>query len=155
MTNERTELIAAVRDRIQSATDETGVLQASIELIDAFSDDYDWTGYYLLREDGKLHVGPYVGPETPHTVIELNRGICGAAASTGKTITVDDVREDERFLACSVTTRSEIVVPLKDGDRVIGEIDIDSNTPHFFTDEDREMLEAIAEIVVARLIEIS
>ncbi len=150
MTDDRTQLIDNVRIAIASADNEHDVLARSAELIDGYSEHFDWTGFYMLK-DGKLKVGPYVGPETPHTEIEMNQGICGAAASNRKTIIVDDVRKDERFLACSIHTRSEIVVPLMDGDTVLGEIDIDSNEPSYFTREDREMLERIAAVVVERL----
>ena len=82
--------------------------------------------------------------------IELNKGICCAAASQKKSIIVEDVNADPRFLACSLTTRSEIVVPLMDGHTCLGEIDIDSDKPGYFTDEDRQMLEEIAAVVVER-----
>ncbi len=150
MSDPRQELIENVRRAIADKTTETDVLQAAIELIDAFSDGWHWTGFYMDR-NGVLEVGPYVGPETPHTRIEYNSGICGAAASQKQSIVVDDVNADPRFLACSITTRSEIVVPLMDGDNCLGEIDIDSNNPSFFTDDDRTMLEAVATVVVARL----
>lgn len=104
----------------------------------------------MLRH-GVLEVGPYVGPPTKHTRIELNKGICGAAASQKRSLIVDDVNADPRFLACSLTTRSEIVVPLMDGHACLGEIDIDSDKPSHFTDDDRLMLEEIAAEVVIRL----
>lgn len=150
MNQDRAILIEKIKIAIADKTTETEVLQAAIELIDAFSDGFDWSGFYMMR-DGILEVGPYIGPETPHTKIELNSGICGAAASMKKSIVVDDVNADDRFLACSTTTKSEIVVPLMDGDICLGEIDIDSNRPAFFNDDDREMFEAIAEIVVKKL----
>ena len=150
MTDDRAQLIDNIRIAIASATDERDVLARAAELIDAYSEHFDWTGFYMLK-NGKLIVGPYVGPETPHKEIELHQGVCGAAASNRKTIIVDDVRKDERFLACSAFTRSEIVVPLMDGDTVLGEIDIDSNQPSFFTKDDREMLERVAAVVVERL----
>lgn len=153
MEDKRRRLIEDIRKAIKDLTTETEVLRAAIELIDAFSDGYDWTGFYMLR-GGILEVGPYVGPETPHTKIELNSGICGAAATQKKSVVVDDVNADPRFLACSVTTRSEIVVPLMDGDRCLGEIDIDSNQPAFFSEQDRLMLEQVAGVVVNRLKEI-
>lgn len=150
MTDDRTRLIDNLRTAIASETTEDDVLKKAAELIDGYSEHFDWTGFYMLK-DGRLKVGPYVGPETPHTEIELNQGICGAAASSRKSIIVDDVRADDRFLACSISTRSEIVVPLMDGDTVLGEIDIDSNQPSYFTQDDREMLEQIADVVVKRL----
>ncbi|UCD63711.1 MAG: GAF domain-containing protein [Candidatus Zixiibacteriota bacterium] len=149
----RRELIDKVAGAIAGQSTEKSVLRVAAELIDGFSDGFNWTGFYLMRGD-KLEVGPYVGPETPHTVIELDRGICGAAATSKQSIVVDDVKADPRFLACSTSTRSEIVVPLMDGDRCLGEIDIDSNQPSFFTDADREMLEEVAGLVVKRLKEL-
>ena len=150
MDPERQQLVDNIRIAIASVNDKTAVLRTAAELIDQFSDGYNWTGFYMLHGN-HLEVGPYVGPKTEHTKIELNRGICGAAAWAGKTIRVDDVLSDPRFLACSVSTRSEIVVPLTDGGSCLGEIDIDSDLPSFFTTQDQEMLERVAEVVVARL----
>lgn len=150
MDAKRSQLIDDIRNGISGADSSQRVLETAAKLIDDFSGDFNWTGFYMM-DGGVLKVGPYVGPVTEHTVIELNRGICGAAASQKRTVVVDDVRSDPRFLACSIHTRSEIVVPLMDGGKVIGEIDIDSNRPNNFTAEDREMLEAIAVVVVERL----
>ena len=150
MESDREQLVATVKAAVSSVGSETALLQTAVELIDRFSDGYNWTGFYVMRGD-HLEVGPYLGPTTEHTRIELNRGICGAAATQKKTVTVDDVQSDPRFLACSLSTRSEIAVPLMDGDECLGEIDIDSNQPAFFTDQDRTMLEAIAEVIVERL----
>jgi len=154
ISSKRRQLIDKIRTAIASEKTEEGILKAAVRLIDDFSDGYNWTGFYLMR-GGVLEVGPYIGPETPHTRIELNQGICGAAASQKQSIIVNDVNSDPRFLACSVTTRSEIVTPLMDGDNCLGEIDIDSNQPNFFTTKDKEMLEAIAEQIVKRLKEIN
>ncbi len=150
MDDNRRLLIDNVRIAIADCRSEHDVLRAAVRLIDSFSEGYHWTGFYMMRGN-HLEVGPYVGPETSHTRIELNRGICGAAATQKKSLTVDDVRSDPRFLACSVSTRSELVVPLMDGDTCLGEIDLDSDTPSFFTREDQQMLEAVAKVIVARL----
>lgn len=148
--NARRQLVDNIRIAIAQHNNPDGVFKAAVELIDGFSEDFHWTGVYLMKGD-KLEVGPYIGPPTPHTVIPLNQGICGAAASQRQTIIVPDVRSDPRFLACSLTTRSEIVVPLMDGQTVLGEIDIDSNRPGNFTPADREMLELVAREIVQRL----
>lgn len=150
MDSHRHQLVDNIRIAIATKNNQTDILQAAVEVIDAFSEDFNWTGFYMLQ-NGKLVVGPYVGPETPHTVIELNAGICGAAASQKETVIVDNVNDDPRFLACSLSTRSEIVVPLMDGQTVLGEIDIDSNKPGNFSSADREMLEAAAAVIVDRL----
>jgi len=114
--------------------------------------DYTWVGIYLLQGD-ELVLGPYRGKPSPHTRIPLNRGICGAAATEKATIIVDDVNADPRYLACSLETRSEIVVPIMDGDRVLGEIDIDSDAPAAFGAHDRELLEQVAALLAESLSE--
>lgn len=150
MDGERKQLIDNIRIAIESKKSENEVLQTAAELIHSYSKGFDWTGFYLLKGN-VLEVGPYIGPETPHKRIELNAGICGAAASQKKSVVVEDVTGDARFLACSPNTKSEIVVPLMDGDNVIGEIDIDSNQRGFFTDDDRKMFEEVASTIVNKL----
>ncbi|MDZ4722939.1 MAG: GAF domain-containing protein [candidate division Zixibacteria bacterium] len=144
------QLIRDITHTISDKQTETAVLQSAVELLDAYSDTFNWTGFYMMRGN-VLEVGPYIGPVTEHVRIELNKGICGATATQKKSIVVDDVRSDPRFLACSLTTRSEIVVPLMDGDVCLGEIDIDSDKPNAFNDDDKTMLEEVARIIVARL----
>jgi L-methionine (R)-S-oxide reductase len=107
---------------------------------------YTWVGFYFLKE-GKLHVGPYVGKPTPHTVIDLDKGICGAAVSQKETVVVDDVNSDPRYLACSLETKSEIVVPIRVNAEVIGELDIDSDRPAAFKPDDRRLLEQICDLI--------
>ena len=115
---------------------------------------YNWVGFYMLEpgaEPPMLVLGHFQGAMTPHTRIPLNQGICGAAASSGKTVIVDDVRSDPRYLACSVETKSEIVVPVFAGGQVAGELDIDSHFPAAFGFEDRELVEYCAQLVGKRL----
>ncbi|NMC42727.1 MAG: GAF domain-containing protein [candidate division Zixibacteria bacterium] len=127
-------------------------LLESARLIQRLRPHYRWVGFYFLRE-GRLHVGPYVGKPTPHTVIELNRGICGAAVSEARTIIVDDVKADPRYLACSLETKSEIVIPLRVNGEIIGELDIDADRLAAFAENDRRLLEEAAEIIGRRLAE--
>jgi len=96
-------------------------------------------------------LGPFLGKPSPHTRIPLNRGICGAAASQKATIVVDDVNSDPRYLACSLETKSEIVVPIMKGGTVFGEIDIDSDKHAAFTTADRALLESIARTLGEKL----
>src|SRR5215470_2189331 len=115
---------------------------------------YNWVGFYMLDEASKppvLVLGPFQGAMTPHTRIPLHQGICGAAASTGKTVVVDDVSKDPRYLACSIETKSEIVVPIFAKGKVVGELDIDSHFPAAFGGEDRELVEYCAKLVSKRL----
>jgi L-methionine (R)-S-oxide reductase len=111
---------------------------------------YTWVGIYLLAGN-ELVLGPFVGKPSPHARIPLGRGICGAAAVEKQTIVVDDVNADPRYLACSVETRSEIVVPIMHDGDVLGEIDIDSDRPAAFDAEDRALLERVAAALAARL----
>lgn len=141
---EQLETLAAGR------ADRDSFLLEAARLIQGLFPRYGWVGFYFLRE-GKLHVGPYVGKPTPHTVIELNRGICGAAVTEERTIVVDDVNADPRYLACSLETKSEIVIPLRANGVIIGELDIDADRRAAFTDDDRRLLEAAAEIIGRRL----
>jgi GAF domain-containing protein len=113
---------------------------------------YDWVGFYKIEkgdiaEGPVLVLGPYVGAVTPHTRIPLNQGICGAAASSGQTVVVDDVSSDPRYLACSIETKSEIVVPIRVKGEIVGELDIDSHTPAAFTADDRQLVEHCARLV--------
>jgi GAF domain-containing protein len=115
---------------------------------------YNWVGFYMLEpgaDPPMLVLGHYQGAMTPHTRIPLNQGICGAAASSGKTVVVDDVTKDQRYLACSLETKSEIVVPVFVSGKVVGELDIDSHFPAAFSVEDRELVEYCAQLVGKRL----
>jgi GAF domain-containing protein len=111
---------------------------------------YNWVGIYRL-EGGNLVLGPFQGKPTVHTSIPVGKGICGAAAVSMKTEVVPDVKADARYLACSLETSSEIVVPvIKDG-RFWGELDIDSDRPDAFSPDDVEFLEAVARFLAERL----
>jgi GAF domain-containing protein len=98
-----------------------------------------------------LALGAVDGATTPHTRIPLNQGICGAAASSGKTIVVDDVSKDPRYLACSLETKSEIVVPVFVHGKIVGELDIDSHFPAAFTAEDKTLVQHCAALVGLKL----
>jgi len=117
---------------------------------------YNWVGFYMLEKSAGQHpallvLGPFQGAMTPHTRIPLNQGICGAAASTGKTVVVDDVSKDSRYLACSVETKSEIVVPVFVQGKVVGELDIDSFFPAAFSKEDQQLVEFCASLIGKQL----
>jgi L-methionine (R)-S-oxide reductase len=123
------------------------VLQEVVDALHDGFDHYSWVGIYLVEGDD-LVLGPWKGPEsTEHVRIPVGQGICGAAAASGETEIVDDVNADPRYLACFPSTRSEIVVPISFEGRVVGEIDIDSDRPAAFTDEDRAFLEHVSELI--------
>ena len=110
---------------------------------------FSWTGFYMVdpADPDMLVVGPFVGDPTPHVRIPVSQGICGAAVASGETVIVDDVGSDPRYLSCSIETKSEIVVPIYAGGKVVGEIDIDSHDAAAFGSEDRIFLEEAAGIV--------
>ena len=147
---DRKNILTQIESELERAVDAHGALKATVEILDREFDYFSWTGFYLVDND-ELQVGPYVGKSTPHTRIKIGEGICGAAAESKTTIVVDDVHADPRFLACSLETKSEIVVPLLDGQSVLGEIDIDSDTASAFSSEDAEFLEQVAALVVTAL----
>jgi L-methionine (R)-S-oxide reductase len=119
----------------------------AVKVLEEGFEHYSWVGIYLVEGDD-LVLGPWQGPEaTEHVRIPVGQGVCGAAAATGQTEIVDDVNADPRYLSCFPSTRSEIVVPIAQNGRVVGEIDIDSDRPAAFTEEDRRFLERVAELL--------
>ena len=119
------------------------VLQGVVDALERV-EHYSWVGIYLVDGDD-LVLGPWNGPQaTEHVRIPVGQGVCGAAAASGATEVVDDVNADPRYLACFPSTRSEIVVPIFHEGRVVGELDIDSDRPAAFGQEDRATLERIA-----------
>jgi L-methionine (R)-S-oxide reductase len=135
-------------DRIvnrESEADE--VLRKTVEVLHDRFEHYSWVGIYLV-ENGDLVLGPWLGPQaTDHVRIPIGQGVCGAAAASGQTEVVDDVNADNRYLACFPSTRSEIVVPIVYESKVVGEIDIDSDRPAAFGEDDRKLLERVAALI--------
>lgn len=111
--------------------------------------DYNWSGIYRLEGD-TLVLDEYVGAETDHTRIPVGRGVCGTAIAEDKNQVIADVRELSNYLACSTQTRSEIVVLIRDGDKILGQIDIDGHTVGAFDRTDEDFLESLAGILAAR-----
>jgi GAF domain-containing protein len=105
---------------------------------------YSWVGIYLMK-GSELVLDAWSGPQaTEHVKIPLGKGVCGFAAKSGKTEIVADVTKDSRYLQCFANTKSEIVVPILETGKVLGEIDVDSDVPDAFSSVDKEFLEAVA-----------
>lgn len=141
------DLLARLRE-VASAPD--AKLRLPLEVVHILKHNYqhyDWVGIYNLEEDNVLVLGPFLGKPSPHTRIKTDSGVCGAAVREEHTIIVDDVNADPRYLACSLETKSEIVVPIFKNGIVVGEIDIDSHTHAAFTSADRNLLEKVAVIL--------
>jgi L-methionine (R)-S-oxide reductase len=118
------------------------------ELLSSSIDYYNWVGFYFANHETKtLHLGPYVGAETDHTVIPFGRGICGQVAESNANFVVPNVTAQDNYIACSLTVKSEIVVPLFVNGQNIGQIDIDSHVIDPFTEEDERFLEFVNEEV--------
>jgi L-methionine (R)-S-oxide reductase len=125
----------------------TTILQDVVDILYESFEKYSWVGIYLVKGD-VLVLGPWKGKQaTEHTTIPLGMGVCGTAAKTGKTERVDDVSEDRRYLSCFLSTQSEIVVPIKKINVVVGEIDIDSDRPAAFDKNDTVFLEKVADML--------
>src|ERR1700693_3724250 len=138
----------------QAAPTATDLMQGVCKLLHKRMLKYNWFGFYMLEPGTQppvLVLEAFVGAMTPHTRIPLNQGICGAAASSGKTIVVDDVSKDPRYLACSLETKSEIVVPIFVKGEVAGERNMDSHSPAAFGGEDQTLVQYCAEVVGKKL----
>jgi putative methionine-R-sulfoxide reductase with GAF domain len=139
--------LEAVERIINRGGDADDVLRQIVSVLYDRFDHYSWVGIYLV-EDDELVLGPWQGPQaTEHVRIPVGQGVCGAAAATGRTEVIDDVNADPRYLACFPSTRSEIVVPISYEGRVVAEIDIDSDTPAAFGEDDRRFLERVALLI--------
>ena len=144
-----TALVSQIRGAASTAPTLESLQQTVVEALSQNLAHYSWTGFYMLdpSDPDMLELGPFVGDPTPHVRIPVTHGICGAAVASGETVIVDDVNADPRYLSCSIKTKSEIVVPIYARGNVIGEIDIDSHDPAAFTQDDKNLLEEVAQIV--------
>ena len=141
-------------DYIEAEKKIKDILEKNDKPLDSFVDflyknfeHYSWVGIYIVH-DNELVLGPWRGKSaTEHTRIPIGMGVCGSAAKSGKTEVVPDVGKDKRYLACFITTESEIVVPIKYDGKIIGEIDIDSDIKDAFNTNDKIFLEKIADML--------
>ncbi len=114
------------------------------QLLHDYVDYYNWVGFYFANhETQKLHLGPYIGAPTDHTIIPFGKGICGQVAVSNANFVVPDVAAQDNYIACSFTVKSEIVVPLFVNGVNIGQIDIDSHVLNPFTENDERFLEFV------------
>ncbi len=146
---ERTELLQSLRDEVEglvaSDAPDDEVLEEVVRRVHEAHPSWDWSGIYLLVGD-TLVLGPATAP-ADHSRIGIGEGVCGTAVSEDRNQMVEDVREVENYLACSIHTRSEIVVLIRDGGKIVGQFDIDSDTVGAFTHEDERLLDELAELV--------
>ena len=118
------------------------------ELLEQNISYYNWVGFYFRNGNKEeLKLGPYVGAPTDHTIIPFGKGICGQVAVSNQNFVVPDVTAQDNYIACSITVKAEIVIPIFVNGENIGQIDIDSNTPDPFSEADERFLEFVCENV--------
>lgn len=146
-------MASEIRRFMETAEDLASLQKFCVDLIAEHLPYYNWAGFYMLDPDDEnvLVLGPFCGAPTEHVRIPVTEGICGAAVAQGETVIVEDVAADPRYLACSIETKSEIVVPIRANGRIVGEIDIDSHALNAFDAEDRSFLEECAGIITEYL----
>ncbi len=138
-------LLAEMDAALAAAKDRDAAVAAAMRLIAERLPHYQWVGVYVL-DGGMLNLGPYVGAHTEHTLIPVGRGVCGTAVAEKRNQIVEDVRTLDNYLACSVETRSEIVVLIRDGQtgQILAQIDADGHEVGAFDASDEALLEQVA-----------
>jgi GAF domain-containing protein len=128
------------------------LLRYAVRQIGASDDRFDWVGVYLLNaEADELWLHNYLGTPTEHAKIAVGEGVCGTAIAEGANQNVPDVKAVENYLACSPYVKSEMVVLIRAGDDIFGQIDLDSEQKDAFTDDDDASLSIIAEKLAEQL----
>ncbi len=148
-TGLREDLRSEVAALLTSDAQDEEVLNEVVRRIHEAHPSWDWSGIYLLVRD-TLVLGPRTAP-ADHSRIAIGEGVCGTAVSEDRNQVIEDVREVENYLACSIHTRSELVVLIRDADKIVGEFDIDSDTVGSFTQEDESLLEEMGALISGRV----
>lgn len=139
-------LVKRVQEMREEGYLSDAILRESVKTIAASDPKYNWVGVYLLDpEENVLWLHNYVGEGTEHARIPVGEGVCGTAVAERKNQNVPDVTQVENYLACSPRTKSELVVLIRAGDEILGQIDIDSHTAAAFTDEDESSIQLVAD----------
>ena len=142
-------VVSRIEHLVASELPRDEVLRAAVSVLKQEREHYDWTGIYLLEGD-TLVLHNYIGKPTEHTRIPVGQGVCGTAVAERANQVVGDVTELDNYLACSLETRSEIVVLIGSGDRIFGQIDIDSDRVNAFTQDDESPLARVADLLARR-----
>ena len=141
-------IITKATEIINSNQNNNEILQQIAILLKNDVTHYNWVGFYIFDKQGQtLLLGPYVGKATEHTHIPIGKGVCGQVAQNKQTMIVQDVSAIENYIACSLDVLSEIVVPIILNGEFVAEVDIDSHAQAPFTNNDKELLEEIAEML--------
>jgi len=143
------DIVNQVEQIVSSARPRDEALREAVRILKQERDYYNWVGIYLLEGD-TLVLHNYIGKPTEHTRIPVGQGVCGTAVAEGANQIVGDVTKLDNYLACSLETRAEIVVLIRRGSEIFGQIDIDSDRENAFTDEDESMLSLVADSLARR-----
>jgi len=127
--------------------DPTAPLDSAVRHLAASFAKFNWVGIYLLKGD-MLELGPYVGAATDHTRIRVGQGVCGTAVAENADQNIPDVEGHENYLACSIETKSELVVLIRNAaGQILGQIDIDSHTKAAFGPDEERAVKTVAELL--------
>jgi len=142
-------LAKRISEALKGAEDRDVKLKTVCRLLKDAVPYYNWVGFYVVDEKrrNELVLGPFEGEHTEHTRIPFGRGICGQAVQLERIFVVQDVSKEKNYLSCSTNVKSEIVVPVFKGKKVIGELDIDSHALSPFTKQDEAFLRKVSEMV--------
>jgi GAF domain-containing protein len=143
-------LVAALRGAFSRAVGREALLRLAAERIRAAGAPYTSVYMYMLH-GGELVLEAYAGRETEHTRIAVGQGVCGTAVATGEDQNVPDVRAISNYLACNAWTRSELVVLIRRGSVILGQIDVDSDEPDPFAEEERAAVRKVADALAVLL----
>jgi len=128
------------------------LLRKAVRSIDEADDRFNWVGVYLLNEaEQELWLHNYMGPGTDHAKIPVGTGVCGRAVAERTNLNIADVSAEENYLVCSPDTRSELVILIRAGEEIFGQIDVDSDDEAAFTEEDEMALISIADKLAEQL----
>jgi L-methionine (R)-S-oxide reductase len=138
------QLMASLNAQARSGAELTALLESAVRGLHELDPRFHWTGIYELFPDNVLRLGPFVGAPTDHVFIGVGKGVCGTAVAERRNINVPDVRQVSNYLACSSTTRSELVVLIRSGEKIFAQIDIDSDQVAAFDEAAVAQVERVA-----------
>jgi GAF domain-containing protein len=141
------EIVSELERLIAEDAELSTILEVAMRELHESNPRFDWTGIYELLPDDVLRLGPFVGAPTDHVFIGVGNGVCGTAVAEKRNINVPDVRKVDNYLACSADTRSELVVLISVGGRIVGQIDIDSHSVDAFDEQTVENVERVARVL--------
>ena len=146
------EVVLALQEKRDEGHLSDALLRKAVRSIDEADDRFNWVGVYLLNEaEQELWLHNYMGPGTDHAKIPVGTGVCGRAVAERTNLNIADVSAEENYLVCSPDTRSELVILIRAGEEIFGQIDVDSDDEAAFTEEDEMALISIADKLAEQL----